>query len=490
METTTSNMHPTNQNATPNHPAPALSKAAQLVNLAIKHADLFHDGDGVAYAKVKVKGRSEVYAVDSTEFRQWLDGLGFAHTQTGFSQSTLNAAVATLCSRARHVGPKRTVHLRTAIQDGVYYIDLCDAKRRVVEVGPYEWRILDRAPVLFRRTSHMRALPLPRRNGTFDAVKSVVNLPKLSDQILVLAWLIESLRPNTPYVGLGLFGEAGTTKSSTQHFLCSLVDPGAENLRTKPESRKDLFVEAHNSRLVSYENLSKLTPDIQDALCSMLTGGGFSTRRLRTNTALTTFSIKRPVILNGVENVVTAPDLADRFICLDLELVGERRTEVEVKAQQRRARGEIFGAILTSFSKALAIMPKVAQEKLDLPRMSDFAVLGEAISRSYGMAPGWFISVFNANRKVAVRDGVAAEPFCDALASLALDRPGGFVGTFAELRGTLESHVRRADVVIPRSGQARRLAPALRQLGISLAKLGQRSSRETIWQLKAVDPAR
>ena len=99
------------RNTTASQPARAPSKAAELANLAIRYAYLFHDADGIAYARISVNHQSEVYPVDSPEFRHWLDSLCFARMQTGFSQSTMNATVATLCARARHVGPMHTVHL-------------------------------------------------------------------------------------------------------------------------------------------------------------------------------------------------------------------------------------------------------------------------------------------------------------------------------------------------------------------------------------------
>ena len=84
-------------------------------------------------------------------------------------------------------------------------------------------------------------------------------------------------------------------------------------------------------------------------------------------------------------------------------------------------------------------------------------MFGEAIARSYGLAPGWFIATFKGKQKVAVRDGVAGEPFCGALAAFLLDRPGGFVGTFTELRTALEPQLRSGHVDVPKSGQAGQL---------------------------------
>ena len=141
------------------------------------------------------------------------------------------------------------------------------------------------------------------------------------------------------------------------------------------------------------------------------------------------------------------------------------------------------------------MLPKVAQEKLDLPRMSDFALLGEAIARSYGLAPGWFISVFKAKQQVAVRNAVAADPLCGALTSFLIERPGRFVRTVMDLgvADAFQSRVSKGN--FPETGHAftglaRRIEATLRFMGIGLTKVGERWSRETIWELKAISQAR
>ena len=87
----------------------------------------------------------------------------------------------------------------------------------------------------------------------------------------------------TPYVVLELVGEQGSAKSKTQDVLRDFIDPNQVNLRAKPKNRESLFISAENSHLISYENLSHLQPDLQDAFCTLATGGGVGDRTLYTN---------------------------------------------------------------------------------------------------------------------------------------------------------------------------------------------------------------
>jgi hypothetical protein len=48
--------------------------------------------------------------------------------------------------------------------------------------------------------------------------------------------------------------------------------------------------------------------------CRIASGGACSTRQLYTDQDEILFAAARPVILNGIEEVITRPDLADRAI--------------------------------------------------------------------------------------------------------------------------------------------------------------------------------
>ncbi|WP_298225230.1 hypothetical protein, partial [Acidocella sp.] len=99
---------------------------------------------------------------------------------------------------------------------------------------------------------------------------------------------------DTPFPVLELVGEQGSAKSTTQSVLRSLVDPNKVMLRGRPKTVEDIFVAARNNWLVSYENLSGLTAEQQDAFCTLSTGGGFASRQLYTNGEEHVMETKRP----------------------------------------------------------------------------------------------------------------------------------------------------------------------------------------------------
>ena len=161
---------------------------------------------------------------------------------------------------------------------------------------------------------------MPQAGGDLGLLWQHVNIPA-DRRLLVLTWLLDCFRPDTPFPILELVGEQGSAKSTTQSVLRSLVDPNKVMLRGRPKTVEDIFVAAQNNWLVSYENLSGLTAEQQDAFCTLATGGGFASRQLYTNGEEHVMETKRPVVLNGIAVVATRPDLIDRVIHVSMPVI-------------------------------------------------------------------------------------------------------------------------------------------------------------------------
>ena len=74
--------------------------------------------------------------------------------------------------------------------------------------------------------------------------------------------------------------------------------------------------------------------------------GGFAVRQLHTDQDEVLFDAARPAILNGIEDVVTRPDLADRGLFVTLPSISEaqRRPEKDLWRELELARPRLLGA--------------------------------------------------------------------------------------------------------------------------------------------------
>src|SRR6201987_5256446 len=84
-------------------------------------------------------------------------------------------------------------------------------------------------------------------------------------------------------------------------FFRALIDPNTAPLRAEPSNVRDLMISANNAWCLGYDNLSSLSDQLSDALCSLSTGGGFSTRELYTNESEKIFEGMGPVLVNCID---------------------------------------------------------------------------------------------------------------------------------------------------------------------------------------------
>ena len=131
-------------------------------------------------------------------------------------------------------------------------------------------------------------------------------------------------------------------------------------MRALPREDRDLFIAASNGHVLAFDNVSGLPAWISDTLCRLATGGGFAVRQLYTDQDEVLFDAARPVILNGIEDIVTRPDLADRAVFLTLEPIPEerRRPEEELWAAFEAERPRILGVLLDAVVEGLKRLPE------------------------------------------------------------------------------------------------------------------------------------
>jgi hypothetical protein len=460
------------------------SVAAELIELAMERGELFYDeqSDG-KFIAVNERGVEQVLQIGTKGFIEWLSYAYYTSTARpgshgmSASEAAIKQAGFALSGIAKHDGQKEPVYLRAApYRDGLV-IFLGDDRWQVVDVQPTGWRVLQKSPVKFWKPASMQALPMPYLGGNIDELWKFCNIQE-HDRPLVLAWLLEAFRTNTPFPPLALNGLQGSAKSSTHSRIRDLNDPNKANLRAAPKTTEDIYIGAGVNWIVSFENISRLTPQQQDALCTLATGGGFASRTLYTNTEETIIEVKRPVIINSIPVIVTAQDLADRVINIELKQI-DYRGESEINAAWKDAKPRIFGALLDLLVKTLAQLPKVTLTKP--PRMADFTRLGEAMMQAQGHDPGTFDALFKANRQESVMRAMESSPVAVAVRELVDTHQGQsstvFHGTMKKLLDALADYRHDAEgwPKSPRGlGDAlKRQSPALASLGIEIESSNQ-----------------
>jgi hypothetical protein len=451
-----------------------LSQADKLVRLA-ECVELFHTpgADPETFAVVEVNGHKETLAVRQSQFRGWLLQRFFTAYEKAPGGQAMQDAVNTIDARAKIEGSECPVFTRVAECDGAIWLDLADADWRAVRVKATGWEVVADPPVRFIRRRGMLPLPVPVTGGRIVELRSLVNLPDDDQWILAVAWTIAALRPGRPFPVLVVNGEQGSAKTTLCKMLRALIDPNEAPLRRTPREEQDLVIAAKNSWVVGFDNLSGLKPNLSDALCCLSTGNGFGKRKLYTDDEEALFNVMRPVLINGIEDIVTRPDLLDRSVQLMLRPISDkdRRDEDSLWAEFEQVRPRVLGALLTAVCTALKGLPSARLPSK--PRMADFAKWVVAAEPALGWPAGRFMEAYTANRDSANDLALECAAVAGGVQTFMADR-SRWEGTWKELLAELNrlaDDATRKDEDWPKSarglsGQLRRIAPNLRRAGI------------------------
>jgi hypothetical protein len=459
------------------------SQAAILVELA-SDVELFHTPEKEPFGSLPVDGHVETVALRSRAFRRWLAAEFYGQYGKVPGSQAMQDAIGCLEGKALFgsESEEEPTFCRLAEGGGTIWLDLADGNWRAVKITCSGWKVETRAGVHFRRPRGMLSLPMPETGGSVKDLRDFVNVADDDDWRLVVAWLVQALRPRGPYPTLLLHGAQGSAKSTTARVLRSLVDPSSAPLRSEPRDPRDLMIAATNGWVVAFDNLSRLPQWLSDALCRLSTGGGFSTRELYTDAEETIFDATRPVILTGIEELATRGDLADRAISVYLPEIDQtkRRREEVFWREFEEARPRILGALLDVVAAAMRELPTVELD--ELPRMADFAAWVSAAEPALGWQKGTFLQSYASNVRAA--NDVTLEASLVGLAlitwmkareekKVSEEWQGTFKALLAELTEYAPVGQNAKHFDWPRgpralSGELRRLAPNLARVGLNV----------------------
>jgi hypothetical protein len=453
------------------------SLASQLVAFVMSRTELFHNESGETFAMIL--DTQENYRLPSTKFKSWLMAMFYESSGKAARDQSVREALQVLDGLAQHKGEKKAVHIRVAKLGDAVFVDLAQPGNSLaakIEAG--RWQLVQGHEVRFLRPETMRPLPTPTAAAGMGALWQFVNVPEGS-RLLILAWLLECMRPDGVFPVLEILGEAGSAKSTLQRILRMLVDPNASNLRSPPKSVEDVFISASLNWVASFENVSHLTPPMQDALCVLATGGGYAKRKLYSDGDESVINVVRPVVLNGISACITAHDLIDRSICIEPQRIQTRREDGDIEREFEAAYPGLVASLFELMAQTLKELPDTQLPASENIRMAGFARLGVAMERAMGEPQGAFLRQFHASRQESIARTIDSSPVATALVEWFETR----ASRSAEM--PVKALLLEVEQFKPQGAEAwpktpkgfgdalRRAAPSLRYMGIEVKSLGK-----------------
>jgi hypothetical protein len=461
----------------------APTKAERAYALAAANVrELFTSSAGDAWAVVNLAGHVQAIPLASMSARGWLQRAFFDVFGAELASSeAIQTALDLLSFDAHASGVTRPVYIRVANLGDRVYLDLGDPDWTAVEIDAAGWRLVQAAPVAFRRPRSMRPLPIPTQGHLTDLFPFLNIKPESAP--LILSWAVAAMAGVRPMPILAPAGAPGLGKSTLSKVLKRLIDPAETEVRSAPREPVQVAVAAANGWLLAFDNLSRIDAELSDLLCQAATGSVYAGRALYSNYDEAAQDVSRPVLLNSVGDVISRPDLLDRAIPIELAKLPDDRREAEsiFWARYAVALPGILAGLLDAVSAGLRNLETV---KLDrLPRMADFARFAAAaeLDGHFGTAPGAFLAAYEGCRQRAVvtlaESSLIGEPLREMLSGLAaVNTPTTpnlpWRGTSAQLLRSLEKQITAQNQHRHWPQSARALTTILRSEGASLAAAG------------------
>jgi hypothetical protein len=412
-----------------------ISKRIELLGLLLEDTHLFHTPEGEAYVTVG----GQTLPIGGKGFRTWIQHQYYKKHGAIVSEKNLKETLQQSTAKALFDGPTLEVHLRYAYHDGKIFINLANDACEQIRVTKDGFRkiLAKDSPIKFKRPAGMLPMPYPSNSpATLEELRRFFNVRNTQNLVLLVSWILGAMGPAGPYSVMIFQGEQGTGKSEAARLLKDLIDPFTAPLRTMPATEKDLLIAASRMHVLSFDNLSGVPPWLSDAFCRLATGGGLATRALYTNDSEVVFNARRPLILNGISDIATRHDLADRALTIHLPFIPEedRMPEQQLAAEWAQAKPAIFRALLDAMCVALARKNQVHIPKL--PRMADFAKWVTAAEPALGWPEGAFVQAFEANRMSLVDSALESDLVGSAILAL-MSKMAKWSGTPSQLYETL-----------------------------------------------------
>ena len=252
--------------------------------------------------------------------------------------------------------------------DSIIY-DLCNGE--CVTVDRNGWNIQKNDYIFFERdnTQAPQVKPIVCKDG-WKRLNKYLNIPE-EDKLLLIAYIVACFNPQYTFPSVCINGASGSGKSTITRMLKRIIDPATTEINILTKSFDDLKVLLDSCYYAAFDNLSKISSEMSDFLCSVITGGTFSSRKKYENNKIYSITLKQGMCLNGIGNFVINGDLIDRVLFFNTKPFGDslNRGEEDLKKEFDEDLPYIMGSIFELLSKTLTT---VSYTHLDVYKRQGF----------------------------------------------------------------------------------------------------------------------
>ena len=364
------------------------NKSKQILDCIKESIDLklFHDQNRVPYAQVRVGSKLVNMEIMGSDFQNYVRRTFYKKAGDSASEAQINEVAGLLSMEALYDNTQHVLGTRVSAVEDVYYYDLQNNEGEIVKISAEGWEVvpIDSAPLMFKvGTSAIQVKP--ERGGNFLDFLEFLNFGSEDEKILFLCTLpVRFIRDVEQPIGY-IYGPASSGKTTLLKMTKDLIDPSVGGISIPVRKPEDILPLIGKSWLFANDNISKITDEMSDFLCTLATGGESSRRKLYTDGDLHTIGVKNPAFLTGINVEATNSDLLSRSLLFKTEAVidGKRVSGNELNKKYEALKPKLIGGIFDVLVKAMNIKPTL-ECKTNF-RMQDFALWGAACAEALGI---------------------------------------------------------------------------------------------------------
>ena len=407
---------------------PEMDVSNELIALGDANAKLWHSQLRKEYATFERKGHLEHHLIESQDFRNWLSATYSERHQREINGKLMSIypARADLTEALDQIkayaldGECIQPGLRLMEWNGAVWIDGGGSDWSGYRVTADNWDWVPRLEAPLVRASGMKELPKAERGGDIKELLRFIKFKDEDDLVLFCGDLAMTLNVFGDFNTTIFCGPPGSAKTTVTQLFRALTDPN-EIATRRFASVRDLMHGIGNTHIMAFENVSEISDELSDAICSINTGTGYSERRYYEQGTEFNVKVRRPVLINGIpDDLATRTDLLDRTICFEFDYLREFKSKDMLWRRFEEAAPGIFGAVLDGLVGAMSMRREFDNNNDEAaaallgdwrPRFLDGIVWAEAACRAMGFNPGEFVRAFKNNqlfplRKIAETDSV------------------------------------------------------------------------------------
>ncbi len=397
----------------------------QQLEAAIPENSIFFlDQYGKPFVHLQNVDHFENWPIESNIFRAFLTS--WLKT-TGISLSSEKIrSLQFLCQAAAYESNQKIeLWNRYCRKNDEIYLDLGKPDWSILKISKNSIETLPSDVIMFRRYAAMAEMPIDS-SGEKEDLEQYLNLVNLKNEdpekekenkLLYSVLLGPMMIPGFPHPIILVNGPQGSAKSSFSRSIRIIIDPSAVPLLSIPNKIENLVQTLSHNYAAFFDNVDAISDGYSDVFCRASTGEGIIKRQLYSDEEDIIFRYQRCVLLNGINISTTRSDFIDRSIQFELETIGptQRKTENEIIQELENLTPKVGGYLVKTIQKALITHQYISKQLIGrLPRMADFAIWGEAVSRALGYQPLEFFNAYTArisdlSKSVISENAVAIE---------------------------------------------------------------------------------